>query len=41
MNSKKIDYKLVNIALILVIIFLIYLIRGLWMGVLNNILAII
>lgn len=41
MNNKKIDYKLVNITLVLLIVFLIYLIRGVWMGVLNNILSIL
>ena len=38
--ENKINYKLVNILLIVVIIFLIYMIRGLWMGILSKLIAV-
>jgi len=39
--ENKVNYKLVNILLIVIIICLLYLIRGLWMGILSKIIAVI
>lgn len=41
MKNNRINYKLVNIALFVTIIFLIYLIRDLWLGVAGKILEIL
>lgn len=41
MKKDKIDYKLVNITLILLIVLLIYLIRGVWLGALKTVGSII
>lgn len=38
--NNKVNYKLINVVLILVIICLLYLIRGLWMGVLSKLIAV-
>lgn len=38
--KNKVNYKLINIALILVIIYLIYLIRDLWIGLVAKVLAV-
>ena len=39
--KNKINYKLVNLLLIVLIICLLYLIRGLWLGILTKIIAVI
>ena len=39
--DKKINYKLVNILLVVAIVCLIYLIRGLWLGILAKIIAVL
>ena len=39
--SKKINYKLVNTLLIVAIVCLLYLIRGLWLGILEKIVAVL
>ena len=39
--DKKINYKLVNILLVVTIVCLIYLIRGLWLGILAKIIAVL
>lgn len=38
--GNKVNYKLINVVLILVIICLLYMIRGLWMGVLSKLIAV-
>ena len=38
--NNKVNYKLINVVLILVIICLLYLIRGLWMGVFSKLIAV-
>lgn len=39
--ENKINYKLVNILIIIAIIYLLYLVRGLWIGVLAKVIAVV
>ena len=41
MLKNKLDYKLINLALVVLIIFLLYMTGNLWMGILNKIVKII
>ena len=41
MNNNKVNYKLINILLVTLIICLVYLARGLWLGILSKVVAVV
>ena len=41
MNKNKINFRLVNFTILILAIFLIYSVKGLWMGAIDKILAIL